>query len=92
MNSNPDQNHNPPFYDEEGNLHVTVTTGGSPPSTTTRILPRSDKQPRPSGLAKGAAKIKDSFFDPLPDEVLEFFDPHPNKNHPHRLNRGLRRC
>ena len=76
------QNHNglppsEPFYDEDGNLHVTVTTGGPNPKTSVRVLPKSNDAPRPSGLGKGEAKIKDSFFDPLPDEVLDFFDPHP---------------
>ena len=66
-----------PFYDEDGNLHVAVTTGGADPKTSIRILPKSDGEPRPSGLGKGEAKIKDSFFDPLPESVLDYFDPNP---------------
>ena len=82
MNNIPDQNPNglppnEPFYDEEGNLHVVVTTGGPNPKTSVRIIPKSDGDPRPSGLGKGQAKIKDSFFDPLPEAVLDYFDPHP---------------
>ncbi len=73
---------NKPFYDEDGNLHVTVTTGGPNPTSSVRILPKSDAEPRPSGLGKGTAKIKDAFFDPLPDEVLDFFDPHPTQTSP----------
>ena len=65
-----------PYYDEEGNLHVTVITGGANPKTSVRILPKSDDAPRPSGLGKGEAKIKASFFDPLPEAVLDYFDPH----------------
>ena len=66
-----------PYYDEEGNLHVTVITGGTNPKSSVRILLKSDDAPRPSGLGKGEAKIKDSFFDPLPEPVLDYFDPHP---------------
>ena len=77
--SNKDSNGLPasePYYDEEGNLHVTVTTGGTNPKTSVRILPKSDAEPRPSGLGKGEAKVKDTFFDPLPEAVLDYFDPH----------------
>ena len=66
-----------PVYDAEGNLHVLVSNGGMDPHETVRVLPKSDAEPRPSGLGKGIAKIHDSFFDPLPDEVLDYFDPHP---------------
>ena len=66
-----------PYYDEEGNLHVTVINGGMNPTTSVRIIPKSDDAPRPSGLGKGEAKIKDSFFDPLPEAVLDYFDPYP---------------
>ncbi len=64
-----------PYYDEEGNLHITVITGGENPTTSVRILPKSDDAPRQPGLGKGEAKIKDSFFDPLPEAVLDYFDP-----------------
>ena len=30
--------------------------------------------PRPFGLGKGLAEIHDSFFDPLPDELLDLFE------------------
>ncbi len=66
-----------PVYDEEGNLHVLVSNGGMDPHETVRVLPKSDAEPRPSGLGKGIATIHDSFFDPLPDEVLDYFDPKP---------------
>ena len=73
---------NEPYYDEDGNLHVTVITGGSNPKSSVRILLKSSENPRPSGLGKGEAKIKDSFFDPLPDAVLDYFDPHVNQSSP----------
>ena len=31
-------------------------------------------QPRPIGLGKGLAVITDSFFDPLPDDLLDLFE------------------
>lgn len=31
-------------------------------------------KPRPIGLGKGLAEIPDSFFEPLPDEVLDRFE------------------
>ena len=64
-------------YDDEGNLHVVVSNGGMEPHETVRVLPKSDAEPRPSGLGKGIATVHDSFFDPLPDEVLDYFDPNP---------------
>ncbi len=67
-----------PVYDEEGNLHVIVSNGGVEPHETVRVLAKSDADPRPSGLGKGIAKINDSFFDPLPDDVLDYFDPNPS--------------
>lgn len=35
-------------------------------------LPRSDK--RPIGLHEGQFTVPDSFFDPLPDELLDAFE------------------
>ncbi len=31
-------------------------------------------EPRPIGLGKGLAEIPDSFFEPLPDEILDRFE------------------
>ena len=40
------------------------------------ILPISEaaSQPRPVGLGKGLAQVPDSFFDPLPDDILARFN------------------
>ena len=32
------------------------------------------KEPRPIGLGKGLVEIPDSFFDPLPDELLRLIE------------------
>ena len=37
------------------------------------IVEPSD-EPRPIGLGKGLAEIPDSFFEPLPDEILDRFE------------------
>lgn len=40
------------------------------------MLPLADRsnEPRPVGLGKGLAEVPDSFFDPLPDDILNEFD------------------
>ncbi len=35
---------------------------------------KSAKAPRPIGLGKGLVHIPDSFFDPLPEELLRLFE------------------
>ncbi len=37
-------------------------------------IPERDSTPRPFGLGKGLAEIPDSFFDPLPDDLLDLFE------------------
>lgn len=37
-------------------------------------LPKSPARPRPLGLAKGKFSVPRSFFDPLPDDVLDTFE------------------
>ena len=37
-------------------------------------LPKSSSEPRPIGLGTGLAVVPDSFFDPLPDELLDLFE------------------
>ena len=32
------------------------------------------EEPRPTGLGKGLAEIPDSFFDPLPEDLLRLFE------------------
>lgn len=44
------------------------------PVAEIRLLPESNKQPRPVGLGKGLVEIPDSFFDPLPDDILDLFE------------------
>lgn len=44
------------------------------PIAEIRPLPATRKKPRPLGLAKGTVRILPSFFEPLPDELLDLFE------------------
>ncbi|MBI2316702.1 MAG: AbrB/MazE/SpoVT family DNA-binding domain-containing protein [Betaproteobacteria bacterium] len=44
------------------------------PIAEIRALPAARKKPRPLGLGKGKFKVPDSFFDPLPDDLLDLFE------------------
>ena len=44
------------------------------PVAEIRLLPETNKQPRSIGLGKGLAEMSDSFFDPLPDDILDLFE------------------
>lgn len=44
------------------------------PIAELRPLPAKPKQPRPIGLAKGRFSVPPSFFEPLPDDLLDLFE------------------
>jgi len=44
------------------------------PIAELRPLPKKPSQPRPIGLAKDEFEIPASFFDPLPDDLLDLFE------------------
>ncbi len=44
------------------------------PVAEIRLLPAPTGDPRPIGLGKGLAQIPDSFFEPLPQGVLDAFE------------------
>jgi antitoxin (DNA-binding transcriptional repressor) of toxin-antitoxin stability system len=44
------------------------------PIAEIRPLPRPEKTPRPAGLCEGRFVVPDSFFEPLPDEILDAFE------------------
>lgn len=44
------------------------------PVAEIRPLSEPEDEPRPIGLGKGLVEIPDSFFDPLPDEMLDLFE------------------
>ncbi len=43
------------------------------PIAELKLLPKKTRAPRPMGLATGLVHIPDSFWDPLPDDLLEAF-------------------
>lgn len=45
------------------------------PVAELRPVPPARSEPRPLGGAKGSFKLEDTFFDPLPDELLDGFSP-----------------
>jgi len=44
------------------------------PIAEVRALPATPLEPRPIGLAKGQFEVPDSFFDPLPDDIIAAFE------------------
>ena len=44
------------------------------PIAELRPLPRIEAAPRPFGLARGTFSVPDSFFEPLPADVIEGFE------------------
>ncbi len=44
------------------------------PVAEIRALPRARSKPRPIGLARGQFTVPDSFFEPLPDDLIDSFE------------------
>ena len=44
------------------------------PVAEIRPLPARPRRPRPVGIDKGRYTVPDSFFEPLPDEILDAFE------------------
>ena len=44
------------------------------PVAEIRALPAARNKPRPIGLARGQFTVPDSFFEPLPDNLIELFE------------------
>ena len=44
------------------------------PVAEIRPLDSPVDEPRPIGLGRGLAEVPDSFFDPLPDDILDDFE------------------
>jgi antitoxin (DNA-binding transcriptional repressor) of toxin-antitoxin stability system len=44
------------------------------PVAEIRAIPKPQQQPRPFGLLKGQFSVPDSFFEPLPDEIIAAFE------------------
>ena len=57
---------------QEGD-RIILYHGNEPVAEMLPLTHRSD-EPRPVGLGRGLAEVPDSFFDPLPDDILRDFD------------------
>ncbi len=56
----------------ESGEEVIIARAGKP---VARLVPYLPVKPlREPGLMKGKFEVPDSFFDPLPDEILEYFE------------------
>ena len=44
------------------------------PVAEIRPLNEPEDEPRPVGLGRGLVEVPDSFFDPLPDDILDLFE------------------
>jgi len=44
------------------------------PIAEVRALPQARQKKRPIGLAKGQVKVHPSFFEPLPDDIIDAFE------------------
>ena len=52
---------------------IILCCGNEPVAEMLPLTSRSD-EPRPVGLGRGLAEVPDSFFDPLPDDILKAFE------------------
>ncbi len=43
------------------------------PIAEIRLLPQTEQEPRRLGLAEGDFAVDESFFDPLPEEIIDGF-------------------
>jgi antitoxin (DNA-binding transcriptional repressor) of toxin-antitoxin stability system len=44
------------------------------PIAEVRLLPESKRKPRRLGVAKGEFEVTEAFFEPLPPDLLDFFE------------------
>jgi antitoxin (DNA-binding transcriptional repressor) of toxin-antitoxin stability system len=47
---------------------------GNGPIAEVKPVEQPSRKPRPAGLAEGQFSVPDSFFEPLPDELLDLFE------------------
>jgi prevent-host-death family protein len=50
---------------------IVISEAGEP---VARLVPERSRKPRRPGTAKGKIVIHDSFYDPLPDDLLDLFE------------------
>lgn len=64
----------PRYLDEVVAGQVVYICRKGVPVAELRAIPLPAKEPRPLGLARGMVEIHPSFFDPLPDDLLDAFE------------------
>ena len=65
------------YLEKLGEGETLVICKRNEPIAELKRLPKRSMEPRPIGLAKGKIHIPDSFWDPLPDDILEGFNSGP---------------
>ena len=61
------------YLDKVGNGETVLICRRNVPIAELRPIPAPLRQPRPVGIDRGMT-IPDSFFDPLPDDLLDAFE------------------
>ncbi|MCA9264810.1 MAG: hypothetical protein KDA60_13215 [Planctomycetales bacterium] len=62
------------YLNELGSEDRIVLCRRNQPVAEIRLLPPARREPRQLGLAKGDFKVDPSFFEPLPEAVLDAFE------------------
>lgn len=67
------QNRFPELLDQVARGERVVVCKDKEPVAEIRGVSTRRRKPRPIGLAKGQFQVPDTFFEPLPDDVIESF-------------------
>ncbi len=67
------------YLDKLGEGETLVICKRNEPIAELKLLPKRSSKPRRLGQAAGQVEIPDSFWDPLPDDILEAFNGGPVK-------------
>jgi antitoxin (DNA-binding transcriptional repressor) of toxin-antitoxin stability system len=62
------------YLEAVANGETVIICNRNVPIAELRALPAEASGPRPIGLARGSFEVAESFFDPLPDEVVRAFE------------------
>lgn len=68
------QTHLATYIERVAQGETVIITREDQPIADLRPLAPPSKKPRPIGLAKGTFEVPPSFFEPLPDDLLDAFE------------------
>lgn len=54
----------------ESGEEIIIAKAGNP---VAKLIPLNRKKKRVLGMAKGKVRVDDSFFEPLPDDLMDYF-------------------